>query len=195
MITLQFREGDATTKFETTLKNEMQKQIEFFDKELKKLRTGRAHTSLVEDLIVQCYGNPMRLRDVASITAADSQSLVIQPWDQGNIASIESALQEASLGVSIQNDGTLLRLRMPPMTSEQRETLVKTMLKKLEDCKVAIRNVRKDYNNWIRDLEKGKTVSEDTAKRLQTLLQKITDQFTEQADSISSKKEKEIRTV
>lgn len=195
MITLQFREGDATTKFETTLKNEMQKQIEFFDKELKKLRTGRAHTSLVEDLVVQCYGSPMKLRDVASITAADATSLVIQPWDQGNVAGIESSLQEAALGLSIQNDGALLRLRMPPMTSEQRENLVKTMHKKLEECKVAVRNVRKDYNNWIRDLEKGKAVSEDTSKRLQTMLQKITDQYTEQADGMSGKKEKEIRTV
>ena len=195
MITLQFREGDSTQKFESTIKTEMQKYLDFFDKELKKLRTGRAHTSLVEDVMIQCYGNPMKLRDVASISSSDAQTLVVQPWDQGNIASIENALQEASLGLSIQNDGALLRLRMPPMTSEQRETIIKTMHKKLEECKVALRNVRKDFNNWIRDLEKGKTVSEDTSKRLQTLLQKITDQLTEQADGMSSKKEKEIRTV
>lgn len=195
MITLQFREGESTNKFETALKNEMQKHLDFFDKELKKLRTGRAHTSLVEEVIVQAYGNPMKLRDMASITVPDAQSLVVQPWDQGNIAAIEGALQEASLGLSIQNDGSMLRLRLPPMTSDQRENLVKTVLKKLEESKVALRNVRKDYNNWIRDLEKGKAVSEDTSKRLQTMLQKITDQFTEQADNVSSKKEKEIRTV
>lgn len=195
MITLQFKEGDSTSKFESVLKAEMQKQLDFFDKELKKVRTGRAHTSLIEDITVECYGTPMKLRDTASITAPDAQSLQVQPWDQGNLSDIESALIEASLGLSIQNDGASIRLRMPPMSAEQRENLVKTVSKKLEECKVAVRNVRKEFNNWIRDLEKGKSVSEDTSKRLGGLLEKITTTFIEQADGISSKKEKEIRTV
>lgn len=195
MINLQFNEGDNITKFETPLKNEMQKQLDFFDKELKKIRTGRAHTSLVEDLTVSCYGNMMKLRDTATITVPDAQTISIQPWDQGNSSAIESALQEASLGLSIQNDGAVLRLRIPPMTAEQRDTMVKTVYKKLEDCKVALRNVRKDFNNWIRDQEKDKNVSEDTSKRLQNTLQKNTDHYTEQADTMGAKKEKEIKTI
>ena len=195
MITLQFKEGDNTSKLDAVLKAEMQKQLDFFDKELKKIRTGRAHTSLIEDITVQCYGAPMRLRDTATITAPDASSLLVQPWDVTNLNDIESSLIEASLGLSIQNDGASIRLRMPPMTAEQRETLAKTVVKKLEECKVAIHNVRKDFNNWIRDLEKAKNVSEDTSKRLGTVLEKTTTQFIEQADSISDKKEKEIRTV
>ena len=195
MITLQFREGDNISKFETTLKVEMQKQLEFFDKELKKIRTGRASTSLIEDIIVVCYGNTMKLRDIATITTADAQTIVIQPWDQGNLSNIETALEDAQLGLTAQNDGITIKLRVPPMSGEQREVLVKNVLKKLEECKVAIRNVRKDFNNWIRDLEKNKAVSEDTSKRLQNSLQKITDQNTETADTVGVKKEKEIRTL
>lgn len=195
MITLQFREGDAPTKFEAVLKQEMQKHIDFFDKELKKVRTGRAHASLVEDISIESYGTFMRLRDIATIATPDAQSLTVQPWDQSILNTIENALTEANLGVSIQNDGGMLRLRLPPMTAEQRENLVKTVHKKLEECKIALRNVRKDFNNWIRDLEKAKTVSEDTAKRLQNSLQKITDQYIEQSDALSAKKEKEIRSI
>jgi ribosome recycling factor len=195
MITLQFREGENTTKFETTLKGEMQKQLDHFDRELKKIRTGRASTTLVEDIPVECYGNKMKLRDVATITTADAQTIVIQPWDQGNIPAIESAIDDAHLGLTAQNDGAVIKLRVPPMTAEQRENLVKNVHKKLEECKVAVRNVRKDFNNWIRDLEKNKAISEDTSKRLQNILQKITDQSTETADAYSSKKEKEIRTI
>ena len=195
MITLQFREGENINKFETAVKNDMLKHIEFLDKELKKVRTGRAHSSLIEDLSIESYGSFLRLRDMATITTPDAQSLVVQAWDQGSLNTIENALNDANLGVSIQNDGSVLRLRVPPMTTDQRETLVKTVYKKLEDCKVAIRNVRKDFNNWIRDLEKAKAVSEDTSKRLQAILQKLTDQLIEQADSVSAKKEKEIRSV
>lgn len=195
MITLQFREGDNITKFETTLKNEMQKQIDFFDKELKKVRTGRASTSLVEDITVECYGNKMKMRDVATITTPDAQTIVVQPWDASNLAAIEKAIDDAQLGLTPQNDGAMLKLRVPPMTAEQRDNLVKNVQKKLEECKVAIRNVRKDFNNWVRDLEKGKAVSEDTSKRLQNSLQKITDQLTESADAMSTKKEKELKTL
>lgn len=195
MITLQFREGEALSKFEIAVKNEMQKQIEFLEKELKKVRTGRAHSSLIEDISIEMYGSFMRLRDMATINVPDAQSLVVQPWDQGSLNTIENALSDANLGVSIQNDGALLRLRIPPMTSEQRENLVKLVHKKLEDCKIAIRNVRKDFNNWIRDLEKTKAISEDTSKRLQNSLQKLTDQLIEHSDSLVVKKEKEIRSV
>lgn len=195
MITLQFREGDSLGKFETAVKNDMQKHIEFLDKELKKVRTGRAHSSLVEDISIESYGTFMRLRDMATITTPDAQTIVIQPWDQSSLNTIENTLNEANLGVSLQNDGSLLRLRVPPMTADQRENLVKTVHKKVEECKVALRNVRKDFNNWVRDIEKAKTVSEDTSKRLQNALQKLTDQLTEQADAVSAKKEKEIRSV
>ena len=192
---LQFREGDNIASFEDAVKTSMQEPIEHFAGELKKLRTGRAHTALVEDMQVECYGNTMRLRDVATITAPDAQLIVIQPWDQNNLDDIERSIAQSNLGITPQNDGGVIRLRIAPMSADQREILVKTLGKKLEECKVAVRNIRKTCQNYIRDTEKAKHISEDTAKRLQASLQKITDSFTDQADTLSNKKEKEIKSI
>lgn len=195
MIQLKFHEGDPVSKFEEAVAFEMQKHLDYFVNELKKMRTGRAHTSLVEDMPIECYGNTMRLRDVATITAPDAQMIVIQPWDQSNLADIERSIALSELNLSPQNDGNIIRIKIAPMSTDQRDRLIKGLGKKLEESKIAIRNVRKEFNNFIRDLEKTKSISEDTEKRLQASLQKVTDQLVELADKQSDKKEKEIKSV
>lgn len=195
MVVLQFGPNDNPAKFEQAVRASMLKHIEFFDKELSKLRTGRATTGLVEDIQVTCYGNSMRIRDIASITTPEAQLIVIQPWDASNIGEIEKAVGQSELHVTPQNDGTLIRVPLPPMSASRREELAKTIGKRLEECKVAIRNERKEFNNLIRDLQKNKTISEDIEKRLQTLLQKVTDDLTAKADEMGTKKEKEIKSL
>lgn len=195
MVVLQFGPNDNPAKFEQAARTSMLKHIEYFEKELSKLRTGRATPALVEDIQVICYGNAMRIRDIASITTPEAQLIVIQPWDANNIEAIEKAVGQSELRVTPQNDGSLIRVPLPPMSASRREELAKTVSKKLEECKVAIRNERKEFNNLIRDLQKSKSISEDIEKRLQTLLQKVTDDLTEKADQIGTKKEKEIKSL
>lgn len=195
MVVLQFGPNDNPTKFEQAVRTSMLKHLDFFDKELSKLRTGRATTGLVEDIHVVCYGNSMRIKDVASITVPEAQLIVIQPWDTNNLEAIEKAVGQSELRVTPQNDGTIIRVPLPPMSASRREELAKSVGKRLEECKVAIRNERKEFNNLIRDLLKNRTISEDIEKRLQTLLQKVTDDLTAKSDEMASKKEKEIKSL
>jgi ribosome recycling factor len=192
---IKLTQNDSPSKFETPLRAEMQKHYEYFEKEVHKIRTGRATTALVEDLSVNCYGSAMRLKDVASITVPEVSLIVIQPWDATNIEAIEKAIQQSDLRVNPTNDGALIRVPLPPMSATRRDELVKTLGKRLEECKVEIRNVRKDFNNIIRDSEKARAISEDTAKRLQNILQKCTDDFTKKADDLAAKKEHEIKSL
>lgn len=195
MTTFSFGPNDNPSKFEQPLRAEMQKHLEFFEKEMQKLRTGRANPSLLEDITVLCYGSVMRLKDIASITAPEAQLIVVQPWDQSNLEAIEKAISQSEVRVTPSNDGSIIRVPLPPMSAARRDELSKTLGKKLEECKVAIRNVRKDFNNFIRDGEKNKTISEDIAKRLQTILQKATDDATQKADTLADKKDKEIKST
>ncbi|HBL98786.1 TPA: ribosome recycling factor [Candidatus Dependentiae bacterium] len=193
-MSFTFSAEDNPQKFEQALRAEMQKHLEYFEKELSKIRTGRANPALVEDLHVNCYGSSMRLKDLATITTPEAQLIVIQPWDQGNIEAVERAISQSELHLNPVNDGILIRLQLPPMSAARREELVKTVSKKLEECKIALRNVRRDFNNLVRDLEKNKSLSEDIAKRLQTILQKVTDDLIGRSDVICTKKEAEIKT-
>jgi ribosome recycling factor len=179
--------------FEKNVEAEMDKHIKHFEKELVKIRTGRAHTSLLEDIKVACYGTVMPLRDVAALSAPDVSLLVVQPFDVSIMSDIEKAISNSDLGVTPANDGTIIRIALPRMSTTRRDELTKVLGKKLEECKIALRNVRKDIVNLIRDTEKTKKVSEDLSRRLQDSLQKVTDKFTAQADVLSTKKEEEIR--
>jgi ribosome recycling factor len=189
-----FQEGDSKS-FETLVKSHMEKPLKHFEKELAAIRTGRASTSLVEGLRVECYGQFMPLKDLATIAAPDARLITIQPWDKSAIADIEKAITQSDLGLTPANDGAIIRLQLPQMSSSRRDELVKLLGKKTEECKVNVRNVRKDFHNAVRDAEKKKTVSEDFAKRLSDLLQKITDQNIEKVDQIESKKENELKQV
>lgn len=186
--------AETTSKdFENMLTPEMDKPIKHFEKELVAIRTGRANPNMVEDIKVEAYGDTMKVKELGSITAPEARLLVIQAWDKSMLENIEKAIQASDLGVNPVNNGELIRIQLPMMSSERRSDLVKTLHKKLEESKAGIRNVRKDFQNHVRDAEKKKDISEDFAKTLLDILQKTTDKFIEKAENISSKKEAEIK--
>ncbi len=195
MANYTFTEGASTKPFETAVESDMQKHIQHFEKELQKIRTGRAHPSMIEDLKVSAYGTMMPLKETAAISAPDAQLLIVQPWDKTIIPEIEKAITTSDLGVTPQTDGPIIRIVLPKMSSSRREELSKILGKRLEECKIALRNVRKDVHTAIRDTEKDKKISEDYSKRLQDLLQKVTDKVTAQAETLSGKKEAEIKAL
>lgn len=195
MIKLTLVENDTKT-FQKAMEDEMGKSIKHLEGELLKIRTGRAHTSLIENLPVSVYGGaPMPLRQVASCAAPESRLLTVQPWDISVIGDIEKAISASDLGLKPENDGTLIRLVLPDMSSGRREELVKVLAKKVEECKIAMRNVRKEFNNLIRDSKKDKDISENFFNRLEDLLQDVTDRYCKMADDKGDKKAKEIREV
>lgn len=180
--------------FDISVTTEMDKALKHCEKDLSSVNTGKASTSMVEDLKVDCYGNTMPLRELASINAPESNMIVIQPWDKGAVSSIEKAILASHLGVTPNTQGTVIRLEFPPMSIARREELAKVVSKKVEDAKVAIRNVRKDIGNDIKDSEKKKMVSEDFVKRLTKNLQDLTDKFVAQIDALGEKKKKDLKT-
>lgn len=180
--------------FEQMLKPEMEKAIEHFKKELVKVRTGRANPAMVEGLKVQCYGDSiMPLRELAAISASDARMIVIQPWDKSVIPNIEKAIMESDLGLTPANDGGLIRLQLPFMSTQQREDLSKVLGKKLEECRIAIRNIRKDFQNEVRESEKDHGFSIDFSKILLGILQNYTDKYIKTAEDLAAKKEQEIK--
>lgn len=182
--------------FQTPMETEMQKSLKHFDGELIKIRTGRAHTSLVDSIMVSTYGQtPAPLKNIAAIAAPESHLITIQPWDVGVIGDIEKALNASSIGIVPANDGKLIRLRLPQMSTQRRDELVKVLGKKAEECKVAMRNTRKDFNNLIRDAKTKKTISENFYNRLLDVLQDVTDTFCKRVDQAVKKKEDELRTI
>lgn len=191
-IQINLIENDIKS-FQNPMEAEMGKPIKHFEGELIKIRTGRAHTSLVEDLLVACYGQaPAPLKSYAAIAAPDSRLITIQPWDASIIDDIEKAIKNSEVGINPVNDGKVIKLVLPEMSSNRREELVKILHKKLEECKVSIRNIRKDFQNIMRDSKKDKKISENFYNRLEDVLQKTTDKFIEKASQLSEKKEKEI---
>ena len=194
MDEIAFQEGDSKS-FEVLVKKEMENPLKHFEKELIGIRTGRASTAMLEGIKAECYGQLMPLRDLATLAAPDARLLTIQPWDKNLIGEIEKALANSDLGASPVNDGTIIRIQLAQMSASRREELVKILGKKTEECKIGIRNIRKDFHNEVRDAEKKHIVSEDFAKKLSDLLQKITDSFIEKVDQISEKKAYEVRQV
>lgn len=194
-MNISFSEGASTKEFEKNIESEMDKQVKHFEKELIKIRTGRAHPSMLEDVKVHCYGSILPLKDVAAISAPDVALLLIQPWDKNTIDDIEKALATSDLGLTPSNDGNVIRIQLPRMSSSRRDELVKVLHQKLELFKVAIRTVRKDIQNIIRETEKSKKISEDYSRRLQEALQKMTDKFIEVGDKQALKKESEIKAL
>jgi ribosome recycling factor len=173
----------------------MQKTREVLERELAAIRTGRASPSLVEDLSVDYYGTPTPLKQIASITAPESRMLMIQPWDRASIPQIERAISKSDLGLSPVADGALLRLPIPTLTQERRQDMAKLVRKRVEDDRVAVRNVRRDALDHLRKLERDKDVSQDEERRSQDLLQKLTDRYVAELDKLGSAKEAEVMEV
>ena len=184
-------------EFETVMCEEMDKITKHFERELITIRTGRAHPSLVESIKVPCYGGTtmMELKQVAAISAPDIRLIMIEPWDKAIINDIEKALTTSNLGITPENDGNVIRIRLPEMSAERRDELAKVLNKKLEESKISSRNIRKDFNNLIKDTLKEKTISEDHSRRLMDLLQKVTEKYCKLFDDMAAKKEQQLRLV
>ncbi|MGD9107666.1 MAG: ribosome recycling factor [Gammaproteobacteria bacterium] len=178
-----------------TAEEHMQKSVEILHAELAKIRTGRAHPSLLEHLTVPCYGSDMPLNQVASVNATDARTLTIQAWDKTLVPAIEKAIMQSDLGLNPATAGQVIRVPMPPLTEERRKDLVKVIRGEAENTRVAIRNIRRDANAQIKDLLKEKTISEDEERQASDKVQKLTDKYIAEVESILAKKEEELMTV
>jgi len=176
-------------------KHRMDISIENFRQEIAKIRTGKATTALLDGVKVDYYGTMTPLRQVGNVSVLDPHTLSVTPWDKGMVQNIEKAILTADLGLNPANDGTNLRIPIPPLNEERRRELVKLVKKFGEDCKVAIRNVRRDANDQLKKEEKEKSISEDEKKRLEDEVQKTTDEHTKQVDELIEHKEKEIMAI
>jgi ribosome recycling factor len=184
-----------TTDLFDDAERRMQKAVDALKHDLGSIRTGRASSSLLERIQVDYYGTPTPINQVATVTVPDARLLVLQPWDKKMLTDIEKAIQKSDLGINPNNDGLVIRLNIPPMNEERRRDLVKTLHKKLDEHKVAVRNVRRDVQDKLRDREKKKEVSEDELKRSTDRLQKLTDRYIDEMDKVGKNKEQEIMEV
>lgn len=173
----------------------MKRAIDALKQDLGSIRTGRASASLLDRITVDYYGTPTPVNQVATVSIPEARLIVIQPWDKKMSADIEKAIQKSDLGINPNNDGQVIRLNIPPMNEERRKDLVKSLHKKLDEHKVAVRNVRRDVQDKLREREKKKEVSEDELKRSTDKLQKLTDRFIDEMDKVGKTKELEILEV
>jgi ribosome recycling factor len=176
-------------------KDRMGKAVEALRKELATIRTGRAHPGLIEHLRVDYYGAPTPLNQLASIGVPEPRLLTIQPWDRQSLGAIEKAIHKADLGLNPINDGNIIRLAIPQLTEERRKELVKVVRKKVEEGRVAVRNVRRDRHDELRRLQREKDISEDAQYGAQEELQKLTDGFIEEIERVGEEKETELLAV
>jgi ribosome recycling factor len=177
------------------LNERMGKSIETLKREYSRLRTGRASISLLDGIRVSYYDTPTPLNQMASLAVPEPRLIVIQPWDKTAIGDIEKAILKSELGLTPMNDGKVIRIAIPPLTEERRKELVKVARKMAEDNKVAIRNIRRDANDMLKDLKTEKEITEDDLYRTQDEVQKITDDFISQVDELCAVKEKEILEI
>ena len=176
-------------------KSRMEKVIEDFRHKLATVRTGRASTSLLDNISVEYYGSPMPLNQVATIHAPEASMLTVQPFDPTLINDIEKALRSSELGINPSNDGKLIRIPIPPLTEERRKQMVKIVHEMAEDHKTATRNIRRDSNEKLKKALKDKTISEDDEKQALAEIQKLTDDYIHKLEEVAKKKEQEILTV
>ena len=173
----------------------MKKAIEITQQELVLIRTGRASTTLVEKIKVEYYGVLTPLKEIANITVPESDLIVIQPWDKSFLGDVEKAIWKADIGLTPNNDGTVIRLPIPPLTEERRKEMVKVAKKEIEAGKVSIRNVRREINDQVKKLEKNGDISEDLSKDIFKKVQDLTDSYIKDLDEIFRLKEIEIMMV
>lgn len=173
----------------------MQKTIEAFKADLAKIRTGRAHTGLLDHVQVEYYGSPVPISQVANIGLADARTISVQPWEKKMVGAVEKAIRDADLGLNPATMGDVIRVPMPPLTEERRKELTKVVKGEGESAKVAVRNLRRDANEQFKKLVKDKSISEDDERRGQDEVQKLTDRYVAEIDKMVAEKDKEIMTV
>ncbi|MBN2401524.1 MAG: ribosome recycling factor [Spirochaetes bacterium] len=184
-----------TDEIISDVEERMKKSVKNLQKEFAAIRTGRATPSIFDNVRVDVYGTQMPINQVATISCPEPRLIVINPWDKGNISFIEKSILKSDLSLNPSSDGNLIRIQIPDLTEERRKEYVKLAKQKAEECRVAIRNVRRDGNEMIKELEKDKEISEDDSKTAISKIQKLTDSYTEEVQTITDNKEKEILTV
>ncbi len=176
-------------------KDHMEKSIEALKKDYKSLRTGKVNVNILDGIRIDYYGTPTDLSQVGSVLAPDATTIVINPWEKNLLGAIDKAIQSANIGVNPNNDGVVIKLFFPPMTTDRRENTVKQAKVMTDNAKVAIRNIRQNANTKAKNLLKDKLITEDENKRAQDEIQKITDSYVVKADETLKAKEKEIKTI
>jgi ribosome recycling factor len=174
--------------------DQMNKSVQFLEKELHKLRTGKATPQMLEGIKINYYGTLTPIEQTANITTPDARQIIIQPWDKSIISDIDKAIMAANIGLNPKNEGEVLRIIVPPLTEERRRDLVKKAKVEAENARISVRNIRRSSNDMAKDLEK-EGVAEDEVKKLQEDIQKLTAKFIEMVDKIVVQKEKDIMTV
>jgi ribosome recycling factor len=177
------------------VKHRMEQAVETVRQELSKLRTGKASPAILDGITVNYYGTNTPLRQVANVSAPEPRLLVVQPWDRSLLAEVEKTILKSDLGLNPTNDGIVIRIPIPALTEERRQSLVKVGKKITEDGRVAIRNVRRDANEKLKKLEKDSKISEDELRRSQDETQKMTDEYIKKLDEILALKEKDIMEI
>lgn len=178
-----------------TAETSMKAAIASLQNELKKVRTGRAQVSMLDTVKVNYYGSPSPLNQVASVSCPDARSFLIAPWEASILKEIEQAIIKSDVGMTPQNDGKVIRLKLPELTEDRRKDLAKTVKKITEDARVAVRMARRDANEVLKGALKAKTISEDDEKRGSEQIQKLTDDYIKKVDQTGAEKEKELLTI
>lgn len=175
--------------------NRMETAFQHIQQKIQKVRTGSAHSSLLEGIKVSSYGSEQALKHIASISCPDPRSMVIAPWDVNSLKDIESAIVKSDLGMAPQRDGKVIRLRVPELTEERREELIRAFNKDVEKARVEFRQIRKIMNDKVKKALKEKTISEDMAKDQESDIQKVTDQYIKKINELSERKKQELKQV
>ena len=177
------------------MKEKMNKTVAVLEKEFASMRAGRATPAILDKIQVDYYGVPTPIQQMAAVSVSEGRILIIQPWDVSTINPISKAIQASDIGITPMNDGKVIRLTFPPLTEERRKVLCKDVSKIAEDSKVAIRSIRRDAMDKIKNMKKNSEITEDDQKDAETKIQKITDDFIKEIDTVSDKKEKEIMEI
>jgi len=183
------------TEIKKTTEQKMQKSLEALKTDLGKVRTGRAHTGLLDHVMVDYYGNPTLINQVANITLVDARTIGVQPWEKNMVAKVEKAIRDSDLGLNPATNGDQIRVPMPMLTEERRRDLIKVVKSEGENAKIAVRNIRRDANNTLKEALKKKEIAEDEERRTQDEVQKLTDRFVAEIDKALATKEADLMAV
>lgn len=183
------------SELQKSTEQKMLKSIEVLKADLAKVRTGRAHTGLLDHVMVEYYGSMVPVNQVANVTLIDARTIGVQPWEKPLVSKVEKAIRDSDLGLNPSNQGEIIRVPMPPLTEERRRDLTKVVRHEAEIAKVAVRNLRRDANQQLKDALKDKAISEDDDRRGQEAVQKLTDKYVAEIDRLLAEKEQELMQI
>lgn len=187
--------SELLANLESDVREKMESRITALTDGLKKIRTGKAHVSMLDGIKIDYYGSPTPLAQAANVTCPDAKSFLITPWEASILKEIETSIVRSDIGMTPINDGKVIRLKLPELTEERRKELTKSVKKVVEDSRISIRQIRKDANDSIKTALKEKTISEDDSKAKQEQVQKLTDDFIKKVDHLGEEKEKDLLTI